>query len=142
MLHRLRTLLSRRTYQPWSAVRAFDRLLQGTDPWIAVGDFLDDWRSASMEQRPALIRTPIASVEAHPEYQRWAAFFAAIVEYVSQEASLPVPGWVTQQEYILTTPWYLYRGKRSEWLAFQEETYPEPFRRRKIFGGDRILARA
>lgn len=72
-----------------------------------------------------LSEAPIKTVEGHPEYQRWATFFAAMVEHVSQEAGLPVPEWVTQQEYILTTPWYLYRGKRPEWLAFQEVPPPE-----------------
>src|SRR5215472_7800513 len=121
MFDKLRSLVSHRPYQPWSAAKSFDRLLQGADPWVAIGDFLDDWRSASIIERPALIAAPIKPSGEQVEYQRWAAFFAAMVEYLCLEEGLPVPQWVTRQAYILSAPWYLYRGKRPEWLAWQEE---------------------
>ncbi len=129
------------TYQPWTAAATFARLVQGANPWLAIGEFLDDWRFASPEQRLSLIATPLP-VPVAPEHHRWAAFFAAMVEELCQQAGIPVPTWTERTEYVLEEPWYLHKGHRPEWRAWQEETSPEPFRRRKIYGGDNILARA
>jgi hypothetical protein len=130
-----------RVYRPQSAARAFTRILRGTDPWIAVGDFVDDWRRTAPEARLALVEQPIATPGACQELQRWAAFFAAMVEVLCQEAGLPVPAWTARPDYLLPEPWYLYPGDHPQLRAWQEAATPEPFKRRNILGGDQILAR-
>ncbi len=131
-----------RPYRPRTATDTFERIRAGSDPWIAIGDFLDDWRSVPPEQRQELVTTPITAMSEAPHLQRWAAFCAAMVEQLCLEAELAVPAWVDQPAYVLDSPWYLYRGKRAEWRAWQEAASPEPFKKRHIYGGDRILARA
>jgi hypothetical protein len=130
-----------RTYRPQSAAHAFARILHRTDPWIAVGDFVDDWRRSAPEARLALVEDPIATVGKRQEFQRWAAFFAAMVEALCQEAGLPTPAWTARPDYLLPEPWYLYPGDHPQLRAWQEATTPEPFKRRNILGGDQILAR-
>ncbi|HEY7348681.1 MAG TPA: hypothetical protein VH599_10235 [Ktedonobacterales bacterium] len=129
----------KRQYQPQTAAAAFDRLLQGTDPWVAIGDFLDDWRRSPERKRAALIAEPIAEAGANPEFQRWAAFFAGMVERLCWSAGLPAPAWTTRPAYYLPKPWYLYPGTRIR--AWLEETTPASFKMRNIFGGDRMLDR-
>ena len=131
----------RRAYRPRSAALAFSRILHHTDPWIAVGDFVDDWRRTPPAERAALVERPIASAEKRQELQRWAAFFAAMVEVLCQEAGLPIPAWTARPEYFLSEPWYLYPGNHPQLRAWQEATTPEPFKRRNILGGDQILTR-
>lgn len=131
-----------RPHQPSTVTDMFERIRAGSDPWIVIGDFLDDWRSALPEQRPALVSTPISDVNTDLHLHRWAAFCAAMVEQLCLEAGLAVPQWVFRPAYVLSEPWYLYRGRRPEWRAWQEAASPEPFKKRHIYGGDRILARA
>lgn len=131
-----------RPYQPSTVTETFERISAGSDPWLVIGNFLDDWRSVPPEQRPALVATPISAVSSDPHLLRWAAFCAAMVEQLCLEAGLAVPEWVFRPAYVLSEPWYLYRGRRPEWRAWQEAASPEPFKKRHIYGGDRILARA
>ena len=42
-------------YRLSTVSQSFDRVRQGEDPWIAFGDFLDDWRRAERDQRPRRI---------------------------------------------------------------------------------------
>lgn len=129
----------KRQYQPQSVAAAFERLLQGTDPWIAIGDFLDDWRRTARKKRAALVTNPIAEAGADLQLQRWAAFFAAMVETLCLKDGSPAPAWTVRQEYRLPSPWFLYPGTRLR--IWQEETTPAPFKTRNIFGGDRMLDR-
>lgn len=123
---------------------AYAEILTGIRPWNAIGNFVDDWRSSvtTNEQRWAMVRDPLPDAGPTLELQRWAAFCAAMVEELCSNAGIAVPDWTTHPAYFLTEPWYLYRGKQPEWLAWQEEASPESFRRRKIYGGDSILSRA
>ena len=38
-------------YRLSTASQSFERVRRGEDPWIALGDFLDDWRRAEADQR-------------------------------------------------------------------------------------------
>jgi hypothetical protein len=136
-------MLSSRTRpdQPSTVTDMFEQIKAGSDPWLVIGNFLDSWRSVPPEQRHELVATPIPTVNNNPHLHRWAVFCAAMVEQLCLEAGLDVPEWVFRPAYMLDSPWYLYRGKRAEWRAWQEATSPEPFKKRHIYGGDRILAR-
>jgi hypothetical protein len=127
---------------PRTVTDTFEGIEAGSDPWIAIGEFLDVWRSTPLERRQELMATPITPMSENPVHQRWAAFCAAMVEQLCLEAGLAVPEWVFRSEYVLADPWYLFRGKTPQWRAWQEVASPEPFKKRHIYGGDRILARA
>jgi hypothetical protein len=132
-----------RPYQPSTVADTFERISAETDAWLAIGDFLDDWRrTVSVEQRQKLVDTPISTPNSDPHLHRWAAFCAAMVEQLCLEAGLAVPEWVFRPAYVLSEPWYLYRSRRPKWRAWQEAASPEPFKKRHIYGGDRIRARA
>ena len=113
--------------------------VQNENPWVAVGDFLDDWRRSAREQRAVLVVAPLEEVIA-PALQQWAAFFAATVEHLCTLDQLPVPIWVTDERYILPESWYL-EAKSSSLRIYQEKTTPTAFKKRNIFGGDRMLDR-
>jgi len=74
-----------------------------------------------------------------PEMQRWAAFCAAMVEWLCWQDGLLFPTWTDQEIYTLEEPWFLYKGWRLR--AWQLATTPAPFKMRNIFGGDRMLDR-
>ncbi len=38
----------------------FECICGGATPWVAIGDFLDDWRRSSVEHRYELVEIPIA----------------------------------------------------------------------------------
>lgn len=117
----------------------FERIRNGTAPWVAIGDFLDDWKRSAVNDRYELVDTSIASASTL-ELQRWAAFLAAMVEWLCWQDKLPFPEWTWRQEYVLSEPWFLYNGRNLR--AWQLVTTPAPFKMRNIYGGDRMLERA
>jgi len=109
-------------------------------PWLAIGDFLDDWRFTERTDRPKLVRESIAAVgDDDVELLRWAAFCAAMVEWLCWQDGLPFPTWTSHTEYRLTDPWFLYPGDLLR--AWQLVSTPAPFKMRNIFGGDQMLVR-
>ena len=124
-------------YEPRSAAVTMALIASGVDPWLALSQFLDDWRNSEPARRPALVDEPLLA--ATPEHARWAALLAAAVDWLCAQDRLPCPTWVRRPEYVLPEPWFLYPGWRLR--AWQLAETPAPFRMRNIFGGDRILSR-
>jgi hypothetical protein len=129
----------RKRYHHQTARETFDRILAGTTPWVAMGDFLDDWRRIGAQGRPGLVAEPIAEAGDDVEHQRWAAFLAATVEWLCWQDKLPFPAWTSNAAYRLPDPWFLYPGWRLR--AWQLATTPAPYKMRNIFGGDHMLDR-
>jgi len=124
-------------YTPQTAAETLVQISQTSDPWIPVGNFLDDWRRTPVEHRAALCATPLPPVG--EEHRRWAAFLAASVDYLCRQDNLPAPLWTRNADYVLDEPWFLYPGWRLRaWQLFKT---PVAFVDRNIFGGDRILSR-
>ncbi len=123
----------------YTSEESFQRILDGEDPWIAIGDFLDEWRREDVKDRGELVAVPLASSESFDHHQ-WAAFFSAMVEHLCIHDGLPIPAWVENERFVLEDPWFLYPGWRL--TAWQLATTPPSFKKRNIFGGDRILNRA
>ncbi len=125
-----------------STVRqSFDRVRRGEDPWIVLGDFLDDWRRAEPDQRPLLVAEPIGTTEDDPQ-RRWAALFAAVVDWLcwTLEPRVETPAWVTDPVFVLPEPWFVVQGRAMQ--AWQLIESPTPFRMRRIFTDASIVARA
>lgn len=127
-------------YQPGSAHDALERILADTDPWVAIGDLVDDWRRSDVADRERMIEAPLSPVDEEPE-QRWAALIAATVDQLCWESRPRIvpPEWVVDQAYILDEPWFLLPGWRLR--MHQLVDTPAAFKRRNIYGGDRILSR-
>ena len=116
------------------------RIYDDITPWVAIGDFLDDWRRSAVEDRFELVAEPPMVV--YPliaEQQKWIAFCAAMVEWLCWQDDLPFPEWTNKESFFLQEPWFLYKGWRLR--AWQLATTPAPFKVRNIFGGDRMLDR-
>jgi hypothetical protein len=121
----------------------FERIKQDPEqPWVAIGDFLDDWRFTAPADRLALMQEPIMSVDVavdDVELRRWAAFCAAMVEWLCWQDGAPFPSWTRSDEYYLAKPWFRYPGDLLR--AWQLTSTPTPFKMRNIFGGDQMLTR-
>ena len=130
----------RHQWQAQTIAETFQRIcdMNGNTPWVAIGDFLDDWRRTPVEHRRELVTEPITSAPTS-DLQKWAAFCAAMVEWLCWQDDLAFPGWTKQDIYNLQEPWFLYKGWRLR--AWQLATTPAPFKMRNIFGGDRMLDR-
>lgn len=126
-----------RRYLPQAASETMTRIGAGVDPWIAYRDFLEDWTYIP-EARPNLVAAK--PVPARKKDHRWASLLAASVEALCMRDSLLVPAWAHDPTYRLATPWYLYEGtgRIRDWLR---ESTPEPFAKRNIWSGGRLLRR-
>ncbi len=118
----------------------FERIKRESTPWVPIGDFLDDWRRSERDDRLELVSMGIEPAGENPELQRWAAFCAAMTEWLCWQDHLPFPAWTSDDAYRLAEPWFLYPGDLLR--AWQLATTPAPFKMRNIFSGDRTLSRA
>jgi hypothetical protein len=132
---------------PQTIQQAYQDIKNGDDPWVALGDFSHDWYGNYPEtaQRIALVAEPVEIPQASDlvDQRQWAAFCAASVEYLCQEAFIPVPSWVYDPAYTLskeetfyTSP-LAYKQRVRERL---EQEAPEPFRKRNVFCDQRVYA--
>lgn len=121
-----------------SAASTIDRIMAGTDGWVAVGDFVDDWNRSTREERAAMIRQPPAVGR---RTRRWASLLAAAVDYLARasEPRVDVPAWSLSPDTVLDEPWFLLPG--TSLRMHQLVNTPAAFKSRNIFGGDRILSR-
>lgn len=117
---------------------AYQEICQGEDPWIALGNFMNNWFDYAKDRREQLVADPIFLEDApSTDTYRWAAFCAASVEWLCQRYAVPCPEWVHDPNYSLSDPWFYYPQERvREWLIQQT---PEPFMRRNIFCGNRMF---
>jgi len=123
-------------YRWHTVAETFEQICNNQTPWVAIGNFLNDWWFYAVEHRRKLIETPIAPAST-PEMQRWAAFCAAMVEWLCWQEGLPFPTWTDQECYSLPEPWFLYdRLSKRSWLL---ATTPAPFKMRNIYGGNRMF---
>lgn len=130
-------MAARTEYHPQTAADTLAQIEGGADPWLAIGQFLDDWRRTERALRARLLGEPLPA--STPGSLPWAAFLAAAVEWLCRQDGLEFPSWTNRPEYRLADPWFLYPGPRLRaWQLFET---PAPFRARNIFGGDRILSR-
>lgn len=126
---------------PQTARQTMTRIIDGIAPWVAIGDFLDDWNRGDHSARERLIREPLTTTDSE-EFLRWAALIAAAVDWLAWNAEperITPAAWVNNEVFILPRPWFLYPGWRLR--MHQLVDTPAPFKRRNIYGGDRILSR-
>ena len=95
----------------WKTVaRAFDDICNNEEPWVAIGNFLNYRWAYGVDHRLELIETPLVPAPAPTlKTQHWAAFCAAMVEWLCSQAGLPCPEWTNQECYILSKPWFFYK---------------------------------
>jgi hypothetical protein len=117
---------------------AYAEICQGEDPWIALGNFMNDWFDHAKDRRESLVADPlVVSGVLTGDRRRWAAFCAASVEWLCQQYGVPCPAWVHNSAYFLPAPWFYFpQAKLRERLIQQT---PEPFKRRNIFCGNRMF---
>ncbi|HEX4206429.1 MAG TPA: hypothetical protein VHZ51_19970 [Ktedonobacteraceae bacterium] len=121
---------------------SYKEICEGEDPWIPLGNFMNDFFGNFPDQRAELVKDAIQMPQAPTiELQRWAVFCAASVEYLCQKYDVPCPAWANNSIYTLAEPWYYSLGAHKPRVRerLTRET-PEPFIRRNIYCGNRIFA--
>ena len=121
----------------WQTIaETFEQICHRKMPWIAIGNFWNDCWYFSVEHRRELVETPLPPAPT-PAFHRWAAFCAAMVEWLCEQDDVACPAWTKQEYYVLSKPWFYDRKwTRKSWLL---ATTPAPFKRRNIYGGDRMF---
>lgn len=127
-----------------SMADAYAELCTKDDPWIALGNFTNDFFRYHVDERDQLVKDPLKrSGEETAEQQRWAIFCAAAVEHLCSKYHLPCPQWVSDPSYApLSEPWYFASEaalRNAKVKAFYELRTPEAFQRRHIYCGDRVF---
>ncbi|MBV9020390.1 MAG: hypothetical protein JOZ71_06710 [Ktedonobacteraceae bacterium] len=120
----------------------YQEICQGEQPWVALGNFMNDWFCYKKDRRTELVATPLSLPETlSDETFRWAVFCAASVEYLCERYEVPCPSWVHNPAYHLPEPWFdspmAHKPEVREWLI---ETTPEPFTKCNIYCGNRMFA--
>ncbi len=119
----------------------YQQICQGEQPWVALGNFMNDWFDYAKERRSELVAVPISLPEtlSHETF-RWAVFCIASVEYLCDRYEILCPSWVHNPIYCLPEPWFdapmAHKPQVREYLIQQT---PEPFTRRNIYCGNRMF---
>ena len=119
----------------------YQEICQGEEPWVALGNFMNDWFDYKKDRRPELVAMPLSLPERWTDEQfRWAVFCAASVEYLCDRYGVFCPSWVYHPVYHLPEPWFdaLMAHKPEVRERLIRET-PEPFTRRNIYCGNRMF---
>ena len=119
----------------------YREICEGETPWVALGNFLNDFFGNFPDRREELIHTPIQELAEPPlEMQRWAIFCAASVEYLCQKYEMACPDWALASTAPLSEPWFHSPAAHKPQVRerLQRET-PEPFTRRNIYCGNRVF---
>ncbi len=126
----------RSQYKPQTVAETFEQICRGEQLWVSLGNFLNDWWYFSIDHRSELIETPIAPAPT-ADLQCWAAFCAAMVEWLCEQDNVSCPTWTMKECYILPKPWFydVESSRRTRLLA----TTPAAFKRRNMFVGDRMF---
>ncbi len=125
-----------------SMALTYQVICQGEKPWVALGNFMNEWFDYAKDQRAQLIADPLTLPETpSTDALRWAAFCAASVEWLCGRYGVPCPSWVHNSAYSLPEPWFdspgAHRPQVRERLLHQT---PEPFTRRNVYCGNRMFA--
>ena len=123
----------------YTASASFNRLKNGENPWVAHGDFIDDWRRSKREDRLELVCDPLSEASTEQEKQ-WAALFVASIEQLCIQDELVVPSWMQDQKYRLQEPWYP-EARSENMRRYLRETTSPIFAQYNVFGGNDILDR-
>jgi hypothetical protein len=120
----------------------YQEICQGEEPWVALGNFMNDWFDYAKDRRAELVAEPIVLPRSPDrETARWAAFCAASVEYLCERYGTPCPSWVQHSVYCLPEPWFdaLSPQKPQVRERLLRQT-PGPFVKRNIYCGNRVFA--
>ncbi len=127
--------------RPQTMAQAFSEIIQGEDPWVALGNFMNYWYDYAKEKRQQLIIDPLPDYEPLPKLHQWAAFCAASVEWFCHKYGEPCPEWVHNPKYILKKRWYYSINANYKHVRERlRNTTPEEFTRRNIYCGNRVYA--
>ncbi len=127
-------------YYRQTAAEAFEKISQGTaEPYRVLGDFLDDFYSATAAERVRMLMTSLPTSAENIKTWRWLVYFVAAIDWLCFHFEMETPKWVRNPIYDLDEPWFLFEGWRLR--AWQLAMTPVPFKMRNIFTGDRVLSR-
>jgi hypothetical protein len=131
------------TDTPQTMKQVYQEIIEGKDPWIALGNFMNSWYDYHKNQRRMLVKEP-PQVPEQPtlEQIRWATFCAASVEYFCLKYHRACPKWISDPVYArLAEPWFYSPYAHLDHIRKElAEESPEPFKRRNIFVSQRIYA--
>jgi len=134
----------RSTWKVQTIALAYRDICQGQMPWVALGNFMNEWFDYSLDSRESLIidELPIPEQETQETLQ-WAAFCAAAVEYLCEQYQVSCPAWVDHPKYVLPEKWLAV--EHPELLSTRGRdhritTTPATFAKRNIYCGDRVFA--
>ena len=122
---------------------SYREICQGEQPWIALGNFMNDWFDNKKNRRPELVAEPMIMPENPTRKQRkWAAFIAGSVEDLCGRYGIPCPEWIHDPQYVLDKAWWYY-AKNIRYASERKERIaktPESYKRRHVYCGDRAWA--
>jgi hypothetical protein len=121
----------------------FIAIQRGEDPWVALGNFSNEWFIYARDRRAELVADPPPLIATTTlcalDEKRWSTFIAASTEYLCIQSAIPCPFWLSHLHDRLMTPWYDVVYLDQEIQRWLEETTPESFKRRNIYCGDKIF---
>ena len=123
---------------------SYENICLGETPWVALGNFMNDFFGYARGRRADLIAEAISMpLDATREQQQWAVFCAASSEYLCNKYHLSCPSWVQDPFFTpLPDPWYHFPVALVDSAVRErliQET-PQEFACKNIYCGNRVYA--
>lgn len=122
---------------------AYRDICAGIPPWVALNEFQHAWYEIPTDHRLSLVAEPLALLPAPTQEQwRWAVFCSAAVEWLCAQAEIACPAWALDTRFHLAEPWYDFDApgaQKENVRTYLRERTPQPFARRNIYCGDKVL---
>ena len=116
-------------------IPAFSRLCSYT---LALGIFLDDFYECDFEDKTlALQREPILGILDRVEYCK----LAAAAHKLANDYNLPIPSWISKEEYIMPHPVYAFDSNDAKIHKLLLDVTPVEYKIRNLFLGPGVLMR-
>lgn len=119
--------------------KSIERINNGTDFYISLGDFLDEfYRSDNKIRQKMIDNEPLAFDNVKKEYF---ALFAASSHKLANDYGLQVPAWVMHKKYrMLDRPYFDCNAKGNLRLLFMYKS-PLEFKHKNLFVDENFLVR-
>lgn len=128
--------------RPGTLVETAERIRAGETSGMAIGEFLDAYYAADLENRQAMYGVQPSSVNL-PDLRKTQvidAYLSAVAEALAYEDHLDAPRWIYNRRYFLEDPWFASDIQGFRMLLLMES--PVFFRRRNLFVSRNAISRA
>lgn len=122
-----------------TVAQSIEKIQQGTDFYLALGDFLDEFYRSKKSERQKMINAEPAELANVP--REYLALFAATAHKLANDYGLQVPQWVMKLKYRMRDKPFFDCGAQGDLRLLFMYKSPLEFKHKNLFVDENFLVR-